>query len=108
MLISFFRTSSVVCREGWRDRSKSKANVSFTQRKEFEATDSRDKLYALIGIASNIDFTQRKAIVNYNKTEVEVFTSMTSLATDSEDSYAVLSYAGFKHGHFGSSSIMGC
>ena len=59
----------------------------------FEATDPRDKLYALIGIASNVDDALKKKVVNYNQTESEVFTSMTALAIDSDNSYTVLSYA---------------
>ena len=63
---------------------------------KFEATDPRDKFYALIGIASDVDDALKKKVVNYNQTEVEVYTNMTALAIDSDSSYTILSHAGFR------------
>ncbi|KAK1701766.1 heterokaryon incompatibility protein-domain-containing protein [Colletotrichum acutatum] len=60
--------------------------------RQLEASDPRDKIFALLGISTNVDLDNRLMAVDYGKSKVEVQTDLARYIMEEHKSLDILSY----------------
>lgn len=63
-----------------------------------QASDPRDKVFALLGISSGLDLEDPRIAIDYSKPVDRVFTDFASYLIESSGRYDVLSHAGYNKG----------
>ncbi|KAH6696620.1 heterokaryon incompatibility protein-domain-containing protein, partial [Leptodontidium sp. MPI-SDFR-AT-0119] len=66
--------------------------TTLSRARRLESSDSRDKIYAVLGISSGIDLNNDRIAIDYNKTMVQLYTDFAQYLIYSTQSYDVLSY----------------
>ncbi|KAI3542625.1 hypothetical protein CSPX01_06830 [Colletotrichum filicis] len=60
--------------------------------RQLEASDPRDKIFALLGISTNVDLDNRLMAVDYSKSQAEVQTNLARYIMEEHKSLDILSY----------------
>lgn len=68
--------------------------TTLSRARRLESSDSRDKIYAVLGVSSGVDLDNDRIGVDYNKTVEQVYTDFAQYLIHSTRSYDVLRYVG--------------
>jgi Heterokaryon incompatibility protein (HET) len=68
--------------------------TTLSRARRLESSDPRDKVYAVLGVSSEIDITNDRIAVDYSKTVEQVYTDLAQYMIYSTSSYDILSCVG--------------
>ena len=68
--------------------------TTLSRARRLESSDSRDKIYAVLGVSSGIDLNNDRIAIDYNNTVEQVYTDFAQYLIYSTQSYDVLSCVG--------------
>ncbi len=68
--------------------------TTLSRARRLESSDSRDKIYAVLGVSSGIELNNDRIAIDYNKTVEQLYTDFAQYLIYSTQSYDVLSYVG--------------
>ncbi|KAF9872085.1 het domain protein [Colletotrichum karsti] len=66
-----------------------------TRARQLEASDPRDKVFALLGISTNVDLDDARLSVDYDKPVAQVYADFARYVMETTQSLAILSYSMF-------------